>query len=543
MTGEKRQIGVYWVVITLLLLLCLARGISTVRGLNLPGDIDSFRDIGYVQGFLDGNFLGDTHYLGEFRFYPPLEHAGAAIVAWLAGLSPMILWLQASPFLNLLAPLAFAEMCRRLFDLQTAVACIAVFVLVNGFTGAPWVAGGYTPWPFVSNLALPLFFAGVALIYGRIDDLRLGSSVLIGLIIGLSFLAHPWPGILLATIFTVTSFYYNGFGGKSLSRVGVAALPALALSLLVLGPLVIQYHLHARNLAPGSWLDPALDLTLAQLNAGKLILFVFNVLGFLAGSVLFVYRQRLSQADKKNTAILLAWVSTCSILILRHTFCSWTELSVCRISIVPIHHAHLYLQAAWSCILGVALSSLAQRGSSWLSSFNLSCEMRRVVTVTSIAVISIVTVELIYRFLHRGYDLAARQVAAGERGIDMKAYRWMLENTRPDDLFVTEETDLDKPSTVIASGRKLVSLPLYFSNPYVNWDERDQRRKLYLNALRDPHQSLCSLRNESSATREAWFFVGNDMPVVSPRVKAAYRTEFNTVYRVTESCERKTGIP
>jgi hypothetical protein len=49
-----------------LLILCAVRGLYLAAGLVRPPDIDSLRDVGFIQGFLDGNWFGDPAYAGEW---------------------------------------------------------------------------------------------------------------------------------------------------------------------------------------------------------------------------------------------------------------------------------------------------------------------------------------------------------------------------------------------------------------------------------------------------------------------------------------------
>ena len=71
-----------WIVLALLLGLCLLEGLQATAGLDRPPDPDSLRDVGFIQGFLDGNWLGDP-VNGEWRWYPPLFPALGALAAWL----------------------------------------------------------------------------------------------------------------------------------------------------------------------------------------------------------------------------------------------------------------------------------------------------------------------------------------------------------------------------------------------------------------------------------------------------------------------------
>jgi hypothetical protein len=72
-------------ILGLLLILCAYRGLHLVGGLVRPPDVDNLRDVGFIQGLLDGNWFGDPAYTGEWRYYPPLVHALGALLARLHG--------------------------------------------------------------------------------------------------------------------------------------------------------------------------------------------------------------------------------------------------------------------------------------------------------------------------------------------------------------------------------------------------------------------------------------------------------------------------
>ena len=87
-----------WVVLLLLLAACLAHGLWIVRDLGPYTAVhDTYRDVGYVQGFLDGDLAGDPSMEGAKRYYPPLLHALAACLALITHTPPLELLVRAAP--------------------------------------------------------------------------------------------------------------------------------------------------------------------------------------------------------------------------------------------------------------------------------------------------------------------------------------------------------------------------------------------------------------------------------------------------------------
>ena len=78
---EARNPRWTWYSVCFLLVFCLARGLWVTRGLISPGIMDTFRDAGFVQGIVDGNWFGDPTIGGAWRYYPPLTHAFFAVPA------------------------------------------------------------------------------------------------------------------------------------------------------------------------------------------------------------------------------------------------------------------------------------------------------------------------------------------------------------------------------------------------------------------------------------------------------------------------------
>jgi hypothetical protein len=548
----RRDAGHYASYLTLLLvlILCALRGHWTITGLDRPTDLDSFRDIGYVQALLDGNLFGDPMYGGEPRFYSPLMHAIAAAAAWLTGLSPMVLWVKAAPWFNLLAPLAFFDMNRRLFNVQVAAVATAIFAL-NGLLIPPWVAAGYSPWPIICNLALPLFFVGVSLIFEYARYGRAQHGAAIGVICGLAFLTHPFPAILLTVIAGVAAFVERGASHKTAAWLVTLGTVEFLLALAVLGPLLVRYRLTTLNPAPAFWTDPMFDTRIAFLDttimtlAQKLSVLAVDLMGVavLVTAAILLWRGRLPAIERRTRAILAAWIGLCVLLLSRHYICAIAggEGAGCRIPIVPVHHYHFYLQAVWASIGGWAVWS----GFQLLRSRGLALPMPSRIRPVLLVIASAAAAGAVLLFddiFVRTYDFRARAWALNNGdNFDAEAYRWILKNTDPADLFVTEKGDLDVPwndrsFTVMAAGRRLVAVPATFSNPYVDPNQRERRRTKYLSALSQPSADLCDLEKEAGKGRTAWFLLREGTPAEGANVKLALKTGLSSIYSLRATC-------
>jgi hypothetical protein len=89
----------------------------------------------------------------------------------------------------------------------------------------------------------------------------------------------------------------------------------------------------------------------------------------------------------------------------------------------------------------------------------------------------------------------------------------------------------------MAAGRRLVVVPVQFSNPYVDWSERDRRRKSYLSALSESDGGFCDLVAEAGKGAKAWFLVTNETPAKAKNANAILRTKTSSLYQVQPDCK------
>ena len=547
-----------WTAAASLLALCAAYGVATVSGLRLPPDLDALRDVGFAQGMLDGNWFGDPMYPAEWRFYPPLIPALRALLFRLTGGTDLLAhWIQTSPWLNLLPPLAFFFMARRLFgSAGVAATALASFVLLS--SNIRWgfftVTGGYTPWPAVPVSAQAFFFATVWLIHARVEAARWRDAAAIGAAIGATFLAHVIPAVVLTGIVAAAAFAAQGARPRTAGWLAVVAAVQLAVMSPYLLPILLHYPdgtVHTGY----QWVHG-----LFTLGPGNLVrLAILNAPGAAAAFVIWRLRRRVAMG-RLTTVILATWIAVPLAFLLRHYACAIAAPSgvgadapaACRAFVVSIHHYHLYLQLAWPCLIGFAAWHAARL---WLtvegSAAAGSPRSRRVAAVVAAA--SLASLVGAFVMFHRRGDELWREAAllhADRHSLDFAAYRWILVHTGPDDAFVTIHDEpregpeaggpvfagpgLGGPEafTVIAAGRQLVSGPEFFSHPYVPWAPREARRLRYLAAARGEAAVAGGGGLPCHAVEGGlWFLLPNATAVDSSRVEPLFRSATRTLYR------------
>jgi hypothetical protein len=511
-----------WIALLGLLGVCVVHGVRTTADVSVPPDPDALRDIGFAQGMLDGNLFGDPVSLGEVRHYPPLVPALGALVARLTHSGDLPgLWVALGPWAGLMPVVGFFFLTRRLFASDAAaIMGTACFVLLNGLTVPPWVGGGYTPWLLTPLLTQAAFLGTAWVIRTRVERAAWLDAVLIGLAIGVTFLGHVVPALLLTGMLIAAVWVVHGVHWRIvlwLALAGTTQLLAMAPALL---PLQIAYPRGIVSTAPGMWVAEPLAPGWASFG-GFVLLNAPCVAGFLMG-----WRLRAPIA-RCTAAMLVAWTGLCGLFLARHYGCMAMapDATVCAVFRVPVHHFLLYLQVAGACLAGWGAWAVWRSG-----------VVRRDVLALVAAVMLVAGVA---GFAMRPYDRFAREM--GVRHIDRlvmdrAVYRWVLGHVPPNGLFVTGGEgrmggDLDPAAfAVMAAGRKLVATDEVFSNPYVDWASRDAARRTAIAWLmgEDP------LPRCADFATGLWAVLGRDVRVQPERATAVFESGMHRVYRVIQ---------
>ncbi len=516
-------------VLALVLFLCAYHGYVSTRGLAVPPDVDNLRDAGAVQAILDGNWFGDPVYGGEWRWYPPLFPVIGAIGAWFSGIPSLTFWLSVAPWFSLLTPVTFFLMNARMFAPPAAAVATLALVLLNGAVVAPSNAAGYTPWPLLPNLALPLFFSSVWLIAARRGSRRIADALLIGTGLGVTFLAHTIPAVLLSAIVAAVTLVEYGVKPRPVLWLAIVAATELAWGMPFLAPLIVRYHLHIANPASSHWTTGLLALTPDKV----LAVAALNGPGVVAAIGAWILRRR-APIDRGTVIILGVWAGLCLIFLLRQYACAaiTDQSAVCRVFVLPPHHYHFYLEAAWACLIGHVGWHAARQ---WIGAGPSAVASPRAAAVAALAAVCVIAGAA--WFLYRPYDQRAR-AAAGTDGaeFDQAAYDWILGNVSPADVVVTDPDDGDPANfTVMAAARRLVAAWPLLSNPYVDWEARAARLRFYMDAVADTpgaERALCALSTEAGPKATAWFLLPRSRTVDQPRLERAFQSAFHTAYRV-----------
>ena len=81
-SATRRENALLDGLVALVCLLAFVHGVQSTSRFEWPGEVDKARDIGQAQTMLDGDWLGDSQYLGERLWYNPLTPTLVAVIAW-----------------------------------------------------------------------------------------------------------------------------------------------------------------------------------------------------------------------------------------------------------------------------------------------------------------------------------------------------------------------------------------------------------------------------------------------------------------------------
>jgi hypothetical protein len=305
---------------------------------------------------------------------------------------------------------------------------------------------------------------------------------MVGILLGITFLGHTAPAVILGIIICV---------GLMMNPVTRSELQVWSSLLLKMRPLLLivtvgfmvslpftlsilfHYHLRILNPVPGNWIYAPLAIDkLSDFLRGYLSWFsAIAVLGFV---VLIGAR-----TARPGRIALLTWLVICCTALAVNEAQQITTPQL-HLMFVPAHHFLFYLRAVqdilfgvglvWGCrFLARGLASLLRKEADQRDHF------RRKVEAGLVALAVVVFLLLVcpkYRTRFDFTNARSQAVSFAERKAYLDAYHWILSNTKPVDIFLSLNGDLDLSVVGPADRKVVVTSQPEFSNPYVDWKSR-----------------------------------------------------------------------
>lgn len=444
----------------------LGHGLWTTRGLDWPFDEDLYRDIAQARTMADGGWLEDPFYRGESLWYNPLGPAVIAAVTRLVDIPANDASLRLGPWLGLAAPLAFAALAAALIGRPGAVAAVLLFTFVTPGRLPALQCATYSPWPFPAQVAQGPFYLGLAALATAWARPGLGRFMLVGVLLGLTFLGHTAPALVLGAVAATLVLVAEGTRQRRARWLGAMLATALAVASPFLWSILGRYRLRVLNPEPGAyvWTGTGAE-SVAAILAGALSRPALVGL-VLAGLVALVARHGGASRAPAARVMIAAWAFWgTSLLAYSLAQPALQERGSTLPPLVPAFHFWMLLGALASLVAGFGVAWLGDR----IASFVTASPGRRprVAAAATIAIGLAFALGAFPGWRTRDDFVEARRLAEFHGGwVDRIAtHRWVRANTHPNDVFLAEH---DPGLRVVATaGRKLVAMDSGFSNPFV----------------------------------------------------------------------------
>jgi len=459
--------------------IALCQGIRTTRDLSWPYDTDHFRDLAYAEAVLHGRWQADALYAGESLWYNPLVPWVVAGMSGASGIPPRVLYARAGAYLNVGGALAFFVMTGVLFDWWVAAAALFAFLFLHPGNERPFAYATYSPWLYASGFAQGLFYAGVLIARSIRRSGRALTHAAAGLWLGLTFLAHTAPALLLGGLLVVGAVWPRGEGPSDATRRWVLSIRNLALILLAAGivslPLlwsvVGRYHLRVLNHAPAEW-------TYELLEPAQFLAFVRSSLsiGAACATVGLVWLLAHRRTRQYEPVVMIWAVINAALIVYGYAARLALPLGV-HGAVVPDFHFLFYWRALAAVWAGVGIVAIVRA---------CTARARPAAGPVALTVALLAGVLAAWPAYSRRFDFTVARELAQSRGRDVARVRmfdWIQLRTDAAAVFLARDDDAQ--FVIGPAGRHVVAVDASQSNPYVDWAARAAARDDMYAALAD----------------------------------------------------------
>lgn len=263
--------------------------------------------------------------------------------------------------------------------------------------------------------------------------------------------------------------------------------------------IVGHYRLKILNWAPGIWLYYTLNLSNFWAVIRDTLSHYLLIIVICMGMIGLI----LQQSKYMERTLLLFWfVSSIGFITYSYLGQILPRNKVPIPSIVPGYHFLFYLKALESILFGYGMVTISRFIVVLIKSLILFVNRSFFIRIplkpwyekTVLCLLILVAFVKVYPSYLSREDFTAFRILAQQMSQkqDMKAFIWIREHTQPTDVFLAPD-DLAL-FLVGASGRKVIAVDGFFSNPYVDWSSRVFDRNLMLNYLKNgDFEGFCML--------------------------------------------------
>ncbi|SEN08220.1 hypothetical protein SAMN05192574_102397 [Mucilaginibacter gossypiicola] len=476
----------------ILLTIAFIQCYKTIHDLHWAFEPDFDRDIGYISNTLDGRFGSDPNIAGQYMWYNPLLYLSETAIVYITGLPVNIVVARAGAFLNLLGPVFFFFMMVKLFDYKIALAALASFLFLATGDLPGWGGATYSPWPLADSYVQFIFYLNIFLCYKAFSTQKMTWFILLGIFLGVSFLGHSAPTIIVILILmwlqgqkiliavkerkvtAIKTYFLQGF---------FTVVPFVIFSFPFLYFVLVKYHLHFVNrtilqCAPGVFARKD-TLELLKLNV------TFPLIIALIGFVWF-YRNYKNPIIRK---IIFSWFCITLLMYCYEAVLPAANriLHIALPDTIPAFHYFFYFKAAQSVFFGFGFIALFSAAIKWLSGhISKRTGIKAPLSFPdNLIVAGILLFALAYYPVYstrKDFVEPRQQALVKERQTDKIAvYNYISKNIPLDKVMLCGHDQSLFP--VMATGVKMVSIEIYFSNPYISFEKREDDRNAMLSYL------------------------------------------------------------
>jgi len=482
-----------WAGMVGLCILVFVHGLRASSGIEWPIDEDAFRDIGIAQSILDGTYPEDNAYRGETLWFNPMVGAMVAGVSWLTGLPAPVADARLGAYVNLLVPISFFLLCTVLFDSWIALAALSFFLFgVSRYLPASCSAT-YSPWLLAPSFAQCLFFTTLLVYWKAWSTDRRRWYVAAGVLLGITFMAHTAPAVLLGLIILTVTIGRLVFALRPgtmradskpiFFHFAIVMTDGFVCSLPYTYSTLWNYQFRILNDSPTRWVFPYLTLDNVPFTIRD-ALSVSSAIAYLGfAGIVFLRR------NTKTKTLVLGWLGFAGLfLVYSYAIQGFERMGIRAPSIVPGYHFGLYIASAKAVLFGYGVVVAARMIADGLRKVRHLFSKRPAATDSSAGNIywehaltflfTIVLCCLLYPSYRSWRELNPASIPFANHA---PVYEWIMENSAPEDVFLCDDTLA--LYVVAPANRKVVATVDTFSNLYVDWKVRTADRDAMINAL------------------------------------------------------------
>jgi hypothetical protein len=478
----------YWLACIVMILAAVVQCYRTVHDLHWASEPDFDRDIAYIHTTLNGHYGEDANYAGQYMWYNPLLFLSETLLVKLTGLPINVVVARAGALLNVLSPIAFFIMMGKLFNYRAALAALLSFLFLANGNLPCWGSATYSPWLISDSFVQFLFYINILLCYKAYSTQQMGWFIALGASIGITFLGHSAPTIIVILILVILQVQniLAALKTKEYSLVTryvlqgvITVIPFLLCAFPFLYFVWGKYNFRFVNraileCAPGIF---------ERKQSGALIEanITFSLLIALVGLVWFYFRFE----GKLIRRIIFSWLFITVFMYLYESVVPALDRlrGIHLPDTIPAFHYFFYLKALQSIFFAFGFIVIIQQLYKWalaIGKKKINKAMPKSIFIAAILIYA----AAYYPVYSNRYDFSELRQAAIDKGNEkdkIAVYDFITKNVPLNNVLLCEH-DLSL-FPVMPTAIKMVSVETYFSNPYISYDQRENDRNAMLSYL------------------------------------------------------------